>query len=138
MDDWHKNWEKPVFYYKHGNFYTTTWGWGVSWPSHLQMGKYVDIGFGTYIQAEAGVDIEEGVLVGSHCSIYSVSTINDKRGCVTLKRNCKIGSHTIIMPGVTVGENSIVGAFSYISHDISSNVVVYPKQELTIKDRKHD
>ena len=34
-------------------------------------------------------------------SIYSVSTIDDKTGSVVLKKNCKIGSHSTIMPGMT-------------------------------------
>jgi len=29
------------------------------------------------------------------------------------------------MPGVTVGENSIVGAFSFVNEDIPDNVVAY-------------
>ncbi|PIP46057.1 MAG: acetyltransferase, partial [Deltaproteobacteria bacterium CG23_combo_of_CG06-09_8_20_14_all_51_20] len=31
-------------------------------------------------------------------------------GQVLIKRNARIGSHTVIMPGVTVGENAVVGA----------------------------
>ena len=40
-----------------------------------------------------------------------------------LKKNCKIGSHSVIMPGVTIGENSIVGAFSFVNRDIPDHVV---------------
>jgi len=63
------------------------------------------------------------VQIGSHCAIYSISTIDNKEGTVILKKNCKIGSHSVIMPGVTVGENSIVGAFSFVNTDIPANVV---------------
>ena len=34
----------------------------------------------TYINAQFGVTLEDFVQIGSHCSIYSVSTIDDKRG----------------------------------------------------------
>lgn len=61
--------------------------------------------------------------IGSHCSIYSVSTIDNKEGQVILKTNCRIGSHSVIMPGVTIGENSIIGAFSFVNEDIPDNVV---------------
>ena len=70
-----------------------------------------------------GVTIEDYVQIGSHCSIYSVSTIDNREGRVVLKRNCKIGSHSVIMPGVTVGENAVVGAFSFINGDIPDNSV---------------
>ena len=67
--------------------------------------------------------IEDFVQIGSHCSIYSISTVDDKEGEVFLRKNCKIGSHSVIMPGVTIGEDSIIGAFSFVNHDISGGVV---------------
>ena len=72
-----------------------------------------------------GVIIEDFVQVGSHCSIYSISTIDNKEGQVKLKMNCKVGSHSIIMPGVTIGENSIVGAHSFVSVDIPANSTAF-------------
>jgi acetyltransferase-like isoleucine patch superfamily enzyme len=42
---------------------------------------------------------------------------------VILRKNCKIGSHSMIMPGVTVGENSIIGAFSFVNRDVPANVI---------------
>ena len=42
-----------------------------------------------------------------------------------LKKNCRIGSHSVIMPGITIGENSIIGALSYVNRDIPDNVVAF-------------
>ena len=70
-----------------------------------------------------GVTIEDYVQIGSHCSIYSVSTIDDKKGPVLVKKNCRIGSHSTIMPGVTIGENAVVGAHSFVNRDVPDNVV---------------
>ena len=42
----------------------------------------------------------------------------ESRGPVVLKKNCKIGTHSAIMPGVTVGENSVVGPFSFVRRDV--------------------
>jgi len=67
------------------------------------------------------VIIEDYVQIGSHASIYSISTIDNKKGQVRLKKNCRIGSHSVVMPGVTVGENSIIGAFSFVNNDIPDN-----------------
>jgi acetyltransferase-like isoleucine patch superfamily enzyme len=63
--------------------------------------------------------------VGSHCSIYSVSTIDGKKGRVVLKENCRIGSHTTILPGVTIGKNAIIGAHSLVNRDIPDNVLAF-------------
>ena len=96
----------------------------VQQKDNLKLGYKTYIGAFSYINAQHGVVIEDEVQIGSHCSIYSVSTIDDKQGEVVLKKNCRIGSHSVVMPGVTVGENSIVGAFSFVNKDVPDNVVV--------------
>ncbi|MFC1926809.1 acyltransferase [Chloroflexota bacterium] len=101
----------------------TKYNWVVQHKDKLKLGYKTDIGSFTYINAKNGVIIEDYVQIGSHCAIYSISTIDDKEGAVILKKNCRIGTHSVIMPGVTVGENSIVGAFSLIDSDIPDNVV---------------
>lgn len=103
----------------------TKWNWLVQHSKNLQLGKHTDIGAFTYINAKNGVTIEDDVQIGSHCSIYSVSTIDDKGGPVVLKKNCRIGSHTVVMPGVTIGENAIVGACSFVNKDVPPNTVAF-------------
>ncbi len=116
-----KNWKKPKI--EEGEL--TKYNWLIQNKKGLELGYKTDIGAFTYINAKNGVVIEDFVQIGSHCSIYSVSTIDKKEGKITLKKNCKIGSHSLIMPGVTVGENSIVGAFSFVNKDIPSNTLAY-------------
>lgn len=89
------------------------------------MGYKTDIGAFSYINAKYGVTIEDFVQMGSHCSIYSVSTIDEKSGPVTLKKGCRIGSHSVVMPGVTIGENAVVGAFSFVNKDIPDNRMAF-------------
>ena len=119
MEKRFKKWKKPVI--KEGKL--TKYNWMVQHAKNLKLGNKTDIGAFTYINAKNGVVIEDEVQIGSHCSIYSVSTIDEKGDKVVLKKNCKIGSHSLVMPGVTVGENSIVGAFSFINKDIPDNVM---------------
>ena len=98
-----------------------------NWMAHnkdgLKLGYKTDIGAFTYINAKNGVVIEDFVQIGSHCSLYSESTIDSKVGQIILKKNCKIGSHSVIMPGVTIGENAVIGAFSFVNKDVQENVV---------------
>lgn len=103
----------------------TKYNWLVQHKENFKLGHMTDIGAFTYINAKNGVVIEDCVQVGSHCSIYSVSTIDNKEGRVVLKKNCKIGSHSVIMPGVTIGKNSVIGAFSFVNKNIPDNAIAY-------------
>jgi acetyltransferase-like isoleucine patch superfamily enzyme len=116
-----KNWKYPEI--EEGK--PTKYNWFVQHKGKLKLGYKTDIGAFTYINAKSGVIIEDYVQIGSHCSIYSISTIDNKEGKIILKKNCRIGSHSIITPGVTIGENSIVGAFSYVIKDVPSNVIAF-------------
>jgi len=107
---------------------TTKYGWRVAYPGNFKLGMYTDIGFGTYIQARYGVIIEDDVEIGSHCSIYSHNTINEKipaniltKGKVILKKGCCIGAHSIILPGIIVEENQLVKAHSLLYTRIEDN-----------------
>jgi len=116
-----KSWKFPKIY--EGK--PTKYGWIVQHKNNFKLGKYTDIGSFTYINAESGVVIGNNVQVGSHCSIYSASTIDKTSGKVILEENCKIGSHSVIMPGVKVGKNSLVGAFSFVNKDIPDNTIAF-------------
>lgn len=74
--------------------------------------------------------IEEDVFIG-----VGISTANDNnmriRGnevgdanIITFKKGCKIGSGAVILPGITVGENAIVGAGSVVTKDVRENTTV--------------
>jgi len=101
---------------------------------NLKLGKNVDIGAFCYLNAREGIVIEDDVQIGSGAKIYSVSTIDGKSGKVVLKKNCKIGANSVIMPGVTIGENSVVGALSFVNKDIPDNVVAFGAPAKIIKN----
>ena len=101
----------------------------------VRVGRNVKISTHTFICE--GVTIEDEVFIG-----HNVSFINDKYprstnpdGSLqtekdwhvektTIKRRASIGTSATILCGVTVGENSIVGAGSVVTHDVPANTVV--------------
>jgi acetyltransferase-like isoleucine patch superfamily enzyme len=119
MEDRFKEWQYPKI--EEGKL--TEYNWMVQNKDGLKLGYKTDIGAFTYINAKNGVEIEDFVQIGSHCSLYSESTIDNKVGRIILKKNCKIGSHSVIMPGVTIGEKAVIGAFSFVNIDVPDNVV---------------
>ena len=116
-----ENWKKPKII--EGK--PTKYNWIVQNLEGLVLGSKTDIGAFTYINALHGVIIEDNVQIGSHCSIYSVSTIDNNSGKVILKNNCKIGSHTTVLPGIKIGKNSVIGAHSLVNRDIPDNVLAF-------------
>ena len=121
MDDRFDNWQYPDI----EDGIPTKYHWIVQNIDGLKLGYKTDIGAFTYINAKNGVIIEEEVQIGSHCSIYSISTIDNKQGPVVLKKKCKIGAHSIVMPGVTIGENSVIGAMSFVNRDIPPHSIAF-------------
>lgn len=115
------NWKRPEFDERG----LTRWNWMCQHPEKLRLGRGSDIGAFTYINAESGVEIGEGAQVGSHCSIYSVSTIDDRRGRVVIGRGARVGAHSLVMPGVTIGEDALVGAFSFVNRDVPAGALAY-------------
>lgn len=103
----------------------TKWNWMVQGKDGLKLGNKTDIGAFTYINAKNGVEIGDFVEIGSHCSIYSESTIDGKKGKVTIGKNVKIGSHSTVMPGISIGENSLIGAHSFVNKDLPANIIAY-------------
>lgn len=47
-----------------------------------------------------------------------------KIGKIDIKENCFIGDSTIILPGVTIGPNSIVGAGSVVTKNVPADTIV--------------
>lgn len=116
-----KNWKRPVI--KNGEL--TRWNWIVYHSENLDLGNYTDIGAFTYINAKHGIKIGDHVQIGSHCSLYTVSTIDEKIGPIVIEENAKIGSHSLIMPGITIGANATIGAYSFVNKDVPPNAVAW-------------
>jgi len=85
-----------------------------------------------------GLVIEDGVFVGPHAIFTndkypkainpdgSLKTNADwKVGKTTVKKGASIGAGAIILPGVTIGINAIVGAGAVVTKNIPDNSIVF-------------
>jgi acetyltransferase-like isoleucine patch superfamily enzyme len=59
-------------------------------------------------------------------------------GDVTIEDNVFIGVHSVVMPGVTIGRNAVVGAMSLVTKDVPPNTIVggVPAKEIGRVDDK--
>jgi acetyltransferase-like isoleucine patch superfamily enzyme len=91
--------------------------------------------FGTepwLIEIGAFVNIADGVVFVTHDGTSRIfrdrieggSPYGNSFAPITIRDNCFIGLRSILMPGVTVGEGSVVGAMSLVNKDVPRGVVV--------------
>ena len=114
-----EEWDEPIF----DQFGMTQWFWRVTHRENFTLGKHVEIGSFTMIDATNSVNIEDNVRIGWNCSIMSNSTIDGKKGRIILKEGCNIGANSVIFPNVTIGKNAIIGANSLVNCNIPDNEV---------------
>lgn len=90
------------------------------------------------IEIGSGTMMGEGVRFYDHDHIYTAEKIEKWQWTtapIRVGRDCWIGSNVTILKGVTIGDNTIIGAGCLIRNDIPSNSVVYNDGNLCVKRR---
>ena len=126
-------------------------------PFHANWGgKHVHLGKGVYANVFLSLVDDTHIYIGDHCMIGPHVTICTATHpvCPELRlrqieynlpihigNNVWIGGGAFIMPGVTIGENSVIGAGSVVTKDIPANVIAVGSparvlREITQEDRK--
>ena len=99
---------------------------------NIYLGQNFFANFGCVILDEAPVRFGDNVLLAPNVSIYTAGHPFDleQRNAaieyalpVTIGNNVWIGGNVTIVPGVSIGDNSVIGAGSVVTKDIPSNVV---------------
>ena len=103
-----------------------------SYPQKIRCGKGVIITENVFILAKGGVTIGDNVGISAGAKILSSKLTIDSEGHfyfkhthlpVVIRKGSWIGSGAIVLPGVTIGENSVVAAGAVVTHDVPANSV---------------
>lgn len=106
----------------------------VDYGSNIFVGDKVFMNFGCVILDVCRVEIGEGCQIGPSVQIYAADHPRDpeeRRAGVEFGRpvsigsNVWIGGHAIILPGVSIGDDAIVGAGSVVSKDVPAGATVF-------------
>ena len=104
--------------------------WG---GKHVRLGNYVYANFNLTLVDDGYIDIGDNVMFAPNVTVitatHPVLPALREKGLqfnvdVKICNNIWIGAGAIIMPGITVGENSVVGAGSVVTKDVPPNTVV--------------
>lgn len=106
---------------------------------HTKIASFVEIGgakIGRFCKIEAyafiapGTVIEDYVFVGPHASIQNDKyprLLNKKKwksSPVTVKRGASIGGAAVILAGVTIGEEALIGAGAVVTKNVPSKTQI--------------
>lgn len=106
-------------------------------PFYTNYGKNISLGKNVFINHACsfldlgGIIIEDDVMIGPRVNITSENHPVDIKtrktmvpSTVRIERNVWIGAGATILPGVTVGRNSVVAAGALVNKDVPPNTVV--------------
>ena len=81
-----------------------------------------------FVFIPTGVTIDDNVFIGSNVSFtndkYPKIQGNWKLLKTRIKRGVSIGANTVILPGITIGEDALIGAGSVVTKNVPKNVIV--------------
>jgi acetyltransferase-like isoleucine patch superfamily enzyme len=101
-------------------------------PEEIEIGSNVVINEFVHIWGAGGVRIGDRVMIGSNSAITSVThdynseimytTVVKKQ--IVIGNDVWIGTHAVILPGVTVGDGAVVGAGAVVTSDVPPRAIV--------------
>jgi acetyltransferase-like isoleucine patch superfamily enzyme len=98
---------------------------------NIRVGKNVFINHGCEFMDRGGITLEDDVLIGPKVNLITINhpvEPSQRRSTfcapILIKRNAWIGVGASVMPGVTIGENSIVAANAVVTKDVPANSIV--------------
>lgn len=110
---------------------------------NIKLGKNVFINSGCHFQDNGGIEIGDGTMIGPRTVIVTLNhDLNPQTRLsatpepVKIGKNVWIGANCTILPGVTIGDNSVIGAGSVVVKSIAANVVAVGNPAQVVKHLK--
>ena len=99
---------------------------------HVHFGTHIYANFGLTLVDDTHIYVGDNTMFGPHVTVATAGhpidpTLRAKEYQynmpIHIGKNCWIGAGALILPGVTIGDNTVIGAGSVVTKDIPSSVV---------------
>lgn len=118
---------------------------------HVHFGSHVYANFNLTLVDDTHIYVGDYTMIGPNVTIATAGhpilpELREKgyqyNSSVRIGRNCWIGANVAILPGVTIGENTVIGAGSVVTKDIPAGVIAVGNpcrvlREVSDHDRKY-
>ena len=114
--------------------------------SNVKFGKNCVINHGVFIIGRNGVHIGDNVILSVRCMLidagfevknylnYEIPIYNYTNSKIVISDNVWIGAGAIILPGVTIGRNSVIAAGAVVSKNVRPYCVVAGNPAVVVRD----
>ena len=122
-------------------------GFHCEFGDDFRLGNNIVINYNCFLMDNADITVGDDVLIGPNVGIYTVNHAifpEERVGGWCVNAPIKIGSRVwiggncTILPGVTIGDNSVIAAGAVVSKDVPANCVAAGVPAKVIKELKDD
>jgi putative colanic acid biosynthesis acetyltransferase WcaF len=113
-------------------------------PERIVIGEHTVIGDSAFLDGRSGLTMGQNVNLGSHVTVYTrqhdidAPDFAEVGAPVRIEDYAYIGSHSIILPGVTVGRGGVVAAGSVVTKDVAPYTLVGGAPARFIRERARE
>lgn len=122
-----------------------------NWGKHTHLGNWVYANFNLTLVDDTDIYIGDNVMFAPNVTVATAGHPIDpdlRRDAaqfnipVKIGNNVWIGANSVILPGVTIGDNTVIGAGSVVTKDIPENVVAFGNpcrvvREISERDKEY-
>ena len=121
---------------------------------HIQLGSHIHISSYVALFGALGIYMEDYTGISSHSIVYSAmddfsgmflvgpihpqGTTHVTGGCVRINKYVQVGANCVIFPNLEIGEGSIIGSCSLVSHSVGEWGIYFGTPVKWQKERKRD
>lgn len=118
----------------------------IEYPERLRIGKGVGLNLGCWVDARGEVTIGDDTIMGPYCIISSTNhrfdrldipmlLQEDDKKPVRIGNNVWLGARVTVLPGVTIGDDTVVGAGAVVTRNIPANTIAVGNPARVIRSR---